>query len=197
MRKHITSLISIVLVFTFVNLSQLTAQPPKDFAVMASVTTEKGLQPAITISWPANPNNKQMTILRKSKGSQKWGDPIAQIEGDILSFTDTNVEIGTAYEYWLVTNSENSNGKKYSATGYLYAGIDVKSKDAYGKVLLLVDETIVESLTMEINRLTDDMTSEGWAVVRRDVPRTEDFDVAEVKKIKNIIYDVKDSSNGT
>ncbi len=198
MRKHITSLISICLLLLVVgNFSQLTAQPPKDFAIMASAEVEKGLQATITLSWPSNPDYSQISIWRKTKAETYWGNSIARIEGEILSYTDNNVEVGTAYEYQLIADAEADNGSKYSATGYIYAGIEVPAKEAYGKVLLLVDQTIAGPLEMEIGRLMDDMRAEGWAVVRKDVPRTEDFDGAAVKNIKNIIYSVKDSSGGT
>ena len=59
----------------------------------------------------------------------------------------------------------------YGGSGYIYAGIQVPLADSRGKVVLVVDSTVVPSLALELARLQQDLVGDGWTVLRHDVPR--------------------------
>lgn len=184
--------LTLILVFTLFALSNLAAQWPQnpDFSIMATITTENN--PAkITVSWQQNVLHKGYMVYRKLIENPNFVQ-VATLNEGVTSYEDLDVEIGKAYEYQIVADGKMDEATalaKFYASGYIYGGIEVESNDYYGKVLLLIDNTLEEPLGEEIARLINDMESDGWAVVPRYVNRTEAYDGAAVKEIKDIVFE--------
>jgi len=148
-----------------------------NYAVQASATTQVS-PPQIQLTWPqdtiAVPQN--YTIYRKALNATAWGAGTT-LPGSATNYVDSNVAIGSAYEYQIVKTAST-----YTGYGYVYAGVNVPLMEDRGKVILLVDNTFTSSLASELLRLQLDLVGDGWTVLRHDVSKT-----ATVPSIKALI----------
>ncbi|MDB5283730.1 MAG: hypothetical protein JWO06_2805, partial [Bacteroidota bacterium] len=85
----------------------------------------------------------------------------------------------SAFEYRVSKNGT------ISAQGYIYAGIKAPVIEYRGKLVMIVDSLLNDSLSVEIERLMKDISGDGWAVQRLDVS-TADNDMALKNLIRNI-----------
>lgn len=140
---------------------------PKYYAVEASVSVQES--PArITLSWPSDPRATGYTIHRKAPGSDAWG-PKATLPGNALSYTDSDIGVGAAYEYRI----SKTTSLGYQGFAYVYAGVRAPLIEHRGKLLLIVDNTYAADLAPELARLQQDLVGDGWIVVRHDVSRQD------------------------
>jgi len=139
-----------------------------EFSVQVSATVQSSPS-QITLNWPQDqytlPNS--YTIYRKSPADTSWGSGTT-LPGTATSYTDNNVQPGVAYEYQVVKVTS-----QYTSYGYLYSGINVPMTDSRGKLLLVVDNTFSAALTNELAQLQQDLTGDGWTVIRMDVGRND------------------------
>lgn len=135
----------------------------------------------IALTWPQDTNGTpaSYTVYRKAPSDTSWGSAVAVLSGGTTNYTDTDVVVGTAYEYQVVKDFNASLG--YFGYGYLEAGINIPLVDNPGTVILVVDNTYSANLTMELQRLQQDLIGEGWQVIRHDVNRTDS--VVSVKQL--------------
>jgi len=161
-----------VLLAASVSVHALT---PKDYAVQLSATVKTD-SPRITLSWDADGTAAGYVVLRKVPSDIKWKQR-AVLPGGASSFADAKVEAGAIYEYYV---------KKFApgrvARGYIATSIDYPLVEDRGDVLLIVESSIAPDLATEIDQLTQDMTGDGWTVIRHDVEST-----ATVTSVKNWI----------
>jgi hypothetical protein len=148
-----------------------------EYAVQVSANVQTS--PAqISLSWPQDttttPNS--YTVYRKTLEGTSW-NLLTTLPGTATRYTDGNVAVGAAYEYQIVKNTSGYNGY-----GYIYAGINAPMTESRGKLVLLVDSSFSTSLSNELARLQQDMTGDGWTVLRHDVSRN-----ASVPNIKSVI----------
>ena len=69
-----------------------------DYAVKVSATVEES-PPRIDFSWAADTTADEYRIYRKAAGDTAWTGPLDVLGGSAVSWTDTDVDIGDAYEY--------------------------------------------------------------------------------------------------
>jgi hypothetical protein len=177
----------------------------KDFAVLVNARAEKSPTPKIIISWSKSEQAVAYYIYRKEVTDEAFYDiSIATLDSSVTSFEDKNVVVGKTYEYEIRSyclGSVSQNGKNvvfdYYGFGYIASGIEIPEINSYGKVLILVDETMFDGLLTEINTLREDLREEGWSVVLQKVPRVDVFDGAKVQQVKTLIKDewAKDKAN--
>lgn len=117
------------------------------------------------LAWPGDANATGYTVRRKLRDEVEWGAP-SLLSANTLSYTDSNVVVGGSYEYAVYKSAA-----AYGGEGFIYAGIQSPLVEARGKVVLLVDNTFTSSLALELAQLQQDMTGDGWTVLRHDVPR--------------------------
>jgi hypothetical protein len=140
------------------------AQSVSDYAVRVSATVQ--LNPAqIALSWPADSGATGYTVYRKLRDDSSWGTATL-LAGNATNYVDSNVVVGSAYEYEV-----SKSASTYAGVGYIYAGIQAPLVDSRGKVVLVVDNTFTSSLALELARLQQDLVGDGWTVSRHDVPR--------------------------
>jgi hypothetical protein len=106
------------------------------------------------------------TLTRRTVGSTNWTTLSTNITG--LTFTDTNVVVGSRYEYRL----DFYDG--FGTEEYILAGINATPIDYRGKVILLVDQTLTNALATNLVALKQDLVGDGWKVIRHDAPRHDD-----------------------
>lgn len=157
----------------------------RDYTVQASATVLLS-PPRLLFSWPGHPEATGYTIYKKQKDASGWGNPYAILPSTATSFTDSAVATGEAYDYSFVRSARRDT-VQYNAYGYVYAGIGVPAVDYRGKVLLLAERSVEDSLLPELLRLERDMRGEGWLVVRRTVDSNDP--VPAVKAVIRSVYD--------
>ena len=87
--------ITFCIVFT-TNLSYAQTAIERSVLVSAKVQTQP---PRIDFSWPQDEAAEGYQVFKKPLASMDWGTPIAQLEGDASSFSDTDIQVGEAFEY--------------------------------------------------------------------------------------------------
>ncbi len=141
------------------------------YAVQLSAVVQTN-PPQITLNWESDPlGPTNYLVFRKLKEDIGWGAPTASLPGSALSFTDTNVAIGSSYEYQVsksvVVNTGYSDG--YIGYGYIYAGVEAPLQDQRGTVVLVVATNSTTGLDADLAQLKSDLVGDGWQVLRHDV----------------------------
>ncbi|MCY4334678.1 MAG: hypothetical protein OXC60_08405, partial [Litoreibacter sp.] len=104
-------------------------------------------------------------------GAQSWR-PHAPSLGPVLGYSDTTTETGTAYEYRVTRSAQD-----IVDVGFFTVGREIPAIDRRGKVLLLVDETLVAPLQHRLSRFARDLTGDGWNVIFHRGPRDDGRDI--------------------
>ena len=176
MKNKIQTLLVLMLFFISSN-----AQTPKDYTIQ--ISTEIVNSPlGIKLKWPLDVNATSYNIFRKQINSNVWSVLASNLPGNTTNYTDENIVLGGSFEY-KIKKASNVN-----AESSIYAGIEVPAIENKGKLILLVDEVHSTALTMEINRLIDDLTGEGWVVLRHNIPNGSS--VTSVKTIVQNVYNL-------
>ncbi len=151
-------------------------------AVTAAISTDP---PAVMLSWVGDPYAKTYAISRKGLEEHSW-TPMVTLPGSVTNFTDATVPLGTAYEYKIEKISTGGQETwTYTGYGYIYAGGQMPLVENRAKVILLVEQSVLEPLKSELAQLQTDLVADGWSVIMDTVDRTNA--VPDVKaKIKSI-----------
>lgn len=167
----------------------------RDCAIMIDAQVTMGLQTTVTLNWNRNEQAKQYIIYKKELGGSFTGSPIAQLDSITYSWTDSQVEEGKIYEYKIIGNSIgriNNGGNpldvQYLASGYKAVSVNATPYKG-GRLLILVDSTMKDELSMYIDRFIEDISREGWTYILHYVPRAEDFDGIKVRQVKSLILE--------
>lgn len=75
-------------------------------------------------------------------------------------------------EVYLTSGAVGSFIKPRPEYGFIYAGIDLPAIEDRGKILLLVENSLVTPLATEIEELKMDYIKDGWQVIQREVAST-------------------------
>ena len=146
------------------SISGALGQTPSDYAVRVSATVQTN-PPQIRLTWPADSSATGYTLYRKSLGAPSWNAGTS-LPADATDYVDSSVSAGGAEEYWVLKTTPTHYGN-----GIIYAGIEVPLVESRGKVELIVDQTFSSTLSNELARLEQDLSGDGWTVLRHDVPR--------------------------
>ena len=167
-------------------LSDAALYQPKPLAPEAITAAEKSVQveavvqkspPQITLNWVVDPYAEAYTITRKSLTDTVWSAPIFTVfspsSASAISFVDTNVVVGTGYEYQVIKfgNKPGTGTTTYNAYGYVYSGIELPVNDDRGHILILVDNFVSTAIQTELDQLKEDLVGDGYQVIVSNVPR--------------------------
>ncbi len=137
--------------------------------------------PAIELRWQNIPENGLgdcVTIRRKKPAEVEWTVLTNICRASV--YVDRAVEVGGRYEYEV--------GPRRILAGLRAAPIEQR-----GRLILLVDETLAKPLAPSLRQLEEDLTGDGWATVRHDVPRHNDGawrkNTNAIARIKQLIVD--------
>jgi chitodextrinase len=136
----------------------------------------------ITLQWSniSGVTRSAVSVYRRSVGSTSWGTAVATPSASGNTWSDTNVTVGTKYEYRV--QATTSAGE---ANGYIVSGIRVPASDYQGKVILVIDNTFQTSLASEILTLQNDYRKKGWIPKTIYVSRT-----ATAPSVKTLIVNM-------
>ncbi|HTL18529.1 MAG TPA: fibronectin type III domain-containing protein [Patescibacteria group bacterium] len=150
-----------------------------DMTWLYAVQLSAGIQtdpPQISLHWePDQFGADSYVVYRKLKTDAVWG-PGTMLPGSATGFSDSNVSVGSAYEYQVIKHASLG----YTGFGYIYAGINAPLIENRGTVLLIVAAD-TGSLGNELSRLQVDLVGDGWFVVRHDI--SPDDSPASVKQL--------------
>ena len=152
--------------------------------VSASVT-ENPASVLINLHDSAQNTSQNYTIKKRPINSQNadWVTVASNIPATTTSWTDTNVTLGSAYEYQISRNTGSQ-----IATGYVTACIRYDQSDYKGRMILVIDNSFLTSLATEIAQLKKDLIYEGWFVEELYVNRASTWETEpEIITIKNQI----------
>ncbi len=180
MRSFLSGLLLLCFVHT------VFSQSVPDAAVQITAQVQDN-PPQITLNWIGNNTTNQYQVHRKLKSASSWGAAIAFLNGITNQYTDNTVTTGTNYEYRVMRM-----GQGYTGYGYINCGIKIPETEYRGKLILIVDSTLIVPLANEISRLVNDISSDGWDVIRHDVLRAGS--VTHVKSVIRSYYNA-DSVN--
>ncbi len=197
MKRYFYYLFALTMAFSGTLFSQ--SMNSRDLTVPVWAQVQSGDNPSITINWFNYGFADNFVIFKKLANATTWGNPLQSIiDTSVNKFTDYNVKIGTKYEYQIIAtgkklvkvNDSTTAYVNFSATGYITTGIEVVPNLTKGTVLILVDETMNEGLSNELNQMKADLIQEGYNVVMATAPRADTFDKSKVISTKNIINDI-------
>ena len=141
-----------------VKQSSPVALNPSTNASLLLQATAAPNPPSITLNWSSYASATEYSVFRKTKVAATWGNAIATLPSSTNTFTDLAISPGTYYEYRVVRNS--SVGTAY---GYTAAAVDLLPTEYRGKIILVIDNTLTNSLEQEINNLHHDLEADGWS----------------------------------
>ncbi len=143
---------------------------PKEYVVNLSATVSD-TSPRITLSWTQQlqGNISAQRIYRRLKGETVWVK-LADLTTTQTSYADTTAASGVEYEYWLERTFSGTSPSP--AIGYISAGVKVPEVHTRGKLLLVIDDTMVAPLAPEIAQLELDLAGDGWTVQQIVAPRS-------------------------
>ncbi len=173
MKKHYLLFLLTLLVY-----NRTLAQTCADYTVQLSATIQL-MPPKITLSWKPLTYASSISIYRKTLTATTWGTAISSLPASDTTYTDAALVADSAYEYWV-----NAPGSSISATGYIYAGINAPAIHNRGILDLIVDSTFSDSCKTSITQLMNDLSGDGWQIIRHDLARTVN-DVTAHGLIKN------------
>ncbi|HEX3720048.1 MAG TPA: fibronectin type III domain-containing protein, partial [Verrucomicrobiae bacterium] len=135
------------------------------YAVQISAAVQTN-PPQITLDWEADPfGAKSYAIYRKAKTDTSWGNSLITLDGSATNWTDTNVIVGSNYEYQIYKVATLG----YTGFGYIFAGIEAPFTETRGTLILVVATNSAPDLSNELSRLETDLVGDGWSVIRQDV----------------------------
>ncbi|MBL9156454.1 MAG: fibronectin type III domain-containing protein [Verrucomicrobiales bacterium] len=154
----------------FFAIQRLDAAVPRDFAIDLKATVSDSA-PHITLSWTqrVQSNITAQKIHRRLKGETTWVK-LADLTTTQTSYVDATALPNVEYEYWMERNLTGLTPNV--AMGYLSAGVKVAEVHSRGKLLLVIDDTMVAPLAPEIAQLKLDLAADGWTVVPITAPRS-------------------------
>lgn len=158
-----------------------------DYAVQLTATVDRQ-PPQIHLSWVEDSGTVPIAyaISRRFVGDVGW-TPLATLSGTTTDYLDIDVAIGIPYEYRVIKSTA-----EHSGYGYIVAGMELSLVETRGKIILIVDNTYAADLADELARLQQDLSGDGWIVLRHDVARTDS--VTAVKSL--ILADVAEDPEG-
>ena len=196
-----------ILLFLILQSGDLLSQDGKGFSVTVEAKVQSTPNPAIILSWNKDDRAESYAVFRKDptmhswSDQAEWGNAIANLGKDALTYTDENVTSGIAYEYQILKVCTPAGIKtlnlgvtdtvtSYFGSGYVLSGINVSPVLSRGTVILLIDSTMMMPLSAEIARLEQDLKKELWTVIKRSAPRATAFNPEAVTTTKEIIFSI-------
>lgn len=154
---------TIAIICSLLLCKKTNAQVASDYALQLEAIVQTA-PPKITLNWRPISGTTVYNISRKSKTASSFS-PIGSTADTF--YVDATVSSDSAYEYKVNNTSTFASG-----AGYIYVGINAPALHDKGTLVLIVDTLFRDSCVNELNQLSQDLSGDGWAVIRHNVPRT-------------------------
>jgi hypothetical protein len=175
--KHIIYYFLVFLIFLISMSSGIISAQTSEFLAVQLSADVKVNPPEITLRW------KRITygwpyylVYKKTKTSSSWGTALDSLYNERTVYSDLNVIADSAYEYKV-----EACGTYFTSTGYIYSGVNIPAIHNRGILILLVDDIFSYSCSAEISTLMNDLSGDGWQIIRHDLSRSAtDVDIKAV-----------------
>jgi uncharacterized protein (TIGR02597 family) len=147
------------------NATVLLGLTPWTISAVADEST-----PALNLVWNSA-TNLVMDIKRRLLGEKSWTSIPSSVGTNYL---DTNILRGLRYEYQINSGYADSAftvGVEDKIGQYLTGTVAGAPLEKPGKIILLVDKTLTNSLQADLSAFVTNLVGDGWGVLRLDVPR--------------------------
>lgn len=150
--------------------------------------------PSVTISFLDYFTNTTETYTVKRRvlnGTHSdWITLVSNLPASTQTWTDTNVSIGSVFEYQVRRTTSTGDAIIHLTAPVLYDQSNYK-----GRMILAIDTSLLTSLATEIAQLKKDLTNEGWRVIELFVPRATTWETeASIISTKNQIITAYNSA---
>ncbi len=160
----------LLLLFSFLSsflIAQSVWDDRRSVLINADVQTSP---PQITLDWDFQDSVLHYKIYKKT-AEWEWTE-LDSVGPHIVNYTDNNVQLGDAQEY-RVRKVTRIDTNFYVGNGYILAGAEIPVIEKRGTAILVIEDTHASDLTMELDRLEEDLITDGWLVKRVSVNRNE------------------------
>lgn len=165
---------SVILIFSLLFMKALLAQN-QDKVQSVQVSAEVQREPvSINLKWNDDSLAEGWRIDRKKLNQEKWNQQIADLSKDQTQYEDKNVTAGEGYEYRIKKRRQ----EEVIGEGYIASGVELPARHFRGRIALVMDDRLKDSLAAEIHQLKQDLTGSGWGV--------EIFYVSRDQAVQNI-----------
>lgn len=181
----------LVLIFVLGIMISYAYGDRREIKVDLQVTT--GPVPSVRLSWDQQPglaSEMQVTVYRRELGVKSgiwhgnvWDgikvrdfsdmtlfEELAVLPPSVTHYIDSDVATGKHYEYRVHRPALASHNYEQAAT-YSVVSFDAPLDDLPGKILLVIDETLVDDLEVDLRLLELDLAGDGWGVTRLLTPK--------------------------
>lgn len=167
-----TTLLLVLCLFTMEMVGQTVYDNQIAVQIQAEAKTDP---PGIVLTWVNDTTNLGYTLYRKEKDDLVWGDTLVILDSSITTWTDTDIQIGDAFEYRILKSQPKFPFYEgpIPGSGYIYAGVQAPPTHYRGRCLVVIDSTFHLSLQPEIQRLLKDLEMDGWNPASLYVSRME------------------------
>lgn len=164
-----------------ISVTMLFSQTSRNYAIEIEAKVNRANR-SVTLSWLTDQNyDGPVSVFRKKKNDVVWSKLYKTIPQGTHTFTDTGLNLSTGMEYFLRKSVGN-----FSGHGYIYIGDELPLVEHRGKVLLIVEQLISDSVASELNQFEQDLKMDGWKTIQIVVNRNDKVD--SVKKYIKDIY---------
>lgn len=140
----------------------------EQFSVQLTGTVQNN-PPLIQLNWvPGVPNSGYLIYRKEFDEQQAWSNPVAAVNADDSTWTDSTAIPGQLYQYHVLRQSSGISGH-----GYLLSGIEVMHQIDRGRILLVVDTTAIGVANPDLTIYLEDIAREGWEYALIQVDRSD------------------------
>lgn len=134
-----------------------SAQIAKERVVLVDVKTD-AQAPSITVSWNYVAGITGYSVSRKDPGSWNW-TVLKSLGALDTVFTDTSVQKGIVYEYFVQRQITNTY-----LYGFVAAGIEVPEVHYRGEVFIALDSALNAAIPEKLGEFYTALVGDGWRV---------------------------------
>jgi hypothetical protein len=159
-------------------LATSSDSPAQIEAIPLQVTATSVSPPSITIETYAAGT---YTINRKDPSAKTWTQVASGVQLSANgTWNDTNITVGTMYEYQFVNTASTPWSPLYDpasslyATGYILTGIQVDQTQPKGMIAVVTANDLPGNMPTQYAQYKQDLVADGWQVREIQVPRCPD-----------------------
>ena len=159
MHKSLHILLYIIL-FVSTSAYHISAQIYFDTARSVKVIViADSLQNDITVSWIDDPGSISYQLYRKSSSDTTWGEVLESYTSPPFVYRDQNVLAGELYEYRVIKSVDTLQG-----FGYVLTGINLAPQHFMGRLLIVIDNESLDSISTVLEKYISTLKGDGWTV---------------------------------
>lgn len=193
-----------IFILFIINTNNLFTQLVKDHTVrLNAFYNETSNKSGINLIWYEDKNALSYLVFRKEINDKDF----RLISNKIInqnSYFDTSAKKNQIYEYQVQKTGNYGDTSNYVVNGYIATTFQsnanpelISSLNNKGKLLIIIDNSILDSLKNELNNYVSSLLLDGWNVIIRISPRNLIPNSKSATIIKEIIRQVhsKDTIN--